>query len=603
MVVASGESVRERASGPTPKGEGRVEEQRMNELTGSHAGRCLDALRDLWGRCFMSDARHDPDERARGEEQWCGQRADHLPLTLGVMTSRGPCEYRYGRSEQGESGRPTLLLMAGFSPEQLALVIAAHAGAGCEGVVPFTGSGVWAAVQEEVASCLTHLGVDSSLVAEPVEIDPGNPADVFRKILRWVREKTAARCAIDCTGGKKPMDSGAAHAASFYGLPAYYLDFEQYDPELRRPLPWTCTYSSLPLPDAVFSLDSRKRVFEAFRARRFGDAHVVMREVLAGGRRSGFFEGAELEDLRSADRMIAKAAAWIDPSREWFSEAPEIEPRLVIEQLLAPERFDEFFCHLAAEYWRLSLLVDCSQDREALVGLVGLAELAVDRLFREPWFQEVRVVKATAVEWLEVKDEPGLPDLGPLAGLPLPVSCLPHSCFGEKLKLLRRGMATLPVRVACGETGAYLRDPPPAFGESGLLARVEVALPNATEAPESPPGQQASRSPLAGPSNKLWKESFGFPHGGWVENRHAVAHLRAPLSGKAVAEVRKACDSFVPRLMEALRRVHNGEDLDWNQVELPDWARWKDTKPWRRVDRAPWAERQADLERWLWLRP
>lgn len=557
-------------------------------------------LKDIWRRCFPDEARTDADARVRGEAAWGDQRPVHLPLTRDVMKTRLSASLRFGSFEQAD-GEPTLLLMAGYSPEQLALVIAAHVEAGCAAVVPFTGRGVWNAVQADVVSCLSILRIDGGVLAEPVEVDPASPADVFRKLIAWIRRHTAARCAIECTGGKKPMDSGAAHAASFYGLPAYYLDFDRYDSGLRRPLPWTCVYRELPLPDAAFGLPSRMRVLEAFRGHRFADASLVMTDVVQHAEASGFFGGEDLDELRRAHGLVSEAAAWMDlryheipshPLAPAFAQAAKTEPRRLVEDLLTADRFYDLFHYLSDEYWRLGLLFDAGEVREALVGLVGLSELAVDGVFRAPWFAAARVDHATAVEWLGVADAPALPNLSPWKGLTMPLGCLPPSSFGPKVRLLRRGATTFDVWAWPTAGGAELRAGPPGWNDARLVARVDVDL--------GPGG----RAPLGEPSNRIWKECFGdFPQGGWVQNRHALAHLRAPLlAERAIEQAAQARDVFVPRLIEVLRRLHAGEPLDMQSVGEADWTRWQRVSPWRKQDRMPWTAKLSDLERWLRLR-
>lgn len=563
--------------------------------------RPVELLKDLWRRCFPDEARADPEARTRGEAEWRDQRPVHLPQTREVMQAASLANLRFGTVDQAEHDTPTLLLMAGYSPEQLALVVAAHADAGCTSVVPFTGRGVWNAVQSDVASCLSLLGVDAGVLGDPLEVDPASPADVFRKLIKWIRAHPRSRCAIECTGGKKPMDSGAAHAASFYGLPAYYLDFDRYDPGLRRPLPWTCVYRELPLPDAAFGLAKRRRVLESFRSHRFGDASLVMSDVEAHARTSGGFESAELDDFQRARELIAVASAWMDlryheipghPLAGAFARATEAEPRRLVEDLLAADQCEGLFCYLSDEYWRLALLFDAGEARESLVGLVGLAELAVDGMFRAPWFGAVRVIRATPVEWLGLEEAPALPDLGPWTGIPLPIGCLPPSSFTPKLKLLRRGSATFDVWGWQTSEGAELRDEPPGWNAPRLVARVDVAL------------DSHVRPLLDGTSNRLWKDWFGdFPQGGWVQNRHALAHLRAPLlAPKAIQQAQQARDRFVPRLIEVLRRLHTGETMEMSCIDQPDWPRWQRMQPWRREDRVPWSEKLSDLERWLHLR-
>jgi hypothetical protein len=213
-------------------------------------------------------------------------------------------------------------------------------------------------------------------------------------------------------------------------------------------------------------------------------------------------------------------------------------------------------------------------------------------MFRAPWFGAARVTRATAIEWLGLREAPALPDLDPWKGLVLPIGCLPPSSFGPKLRLLRRGSATFDVWGWPTTDGAELRAEPPGWNDARLVARVDVGL------------ESHIRSPLDGPSNRIWKDWFGdFPQGGWVQNRHALAHLRAPLlAPKAIHQAEQARDGFVPRLIELLRRLHTAEALDIDRVEQPDWPRWMRMEPWRREDRMPWSDKLSDLERWLRLR-
>src|SRR5690606_28297263 len=139
------------------------------------------------------------------------------------------------------------------------------------------------------------------------------------------------------------------------------------------------------------------------------------------------------------------------------------------------------------------------------------------------------------------------PSLESWMGQALPLGCLPPSSFGPKVKLLRRGTATFEVWAHPSGDGARLTAPPPTPNEGRLAARVTLE----------------GLAPLAGPhgwsktrSDKHWKQLFGnFPQGAWIQNRHALAHLRAPLlSPTANDEARQAHEMFVARLLEALRR-------------------------------------------------
>ncbi|MCE7875498.1 hypothetical protein DYH09_34740 [bacterium CPR1] len=231
-----------------------------------------------------------------------------------------------------------------------------------------------------------------------------------------------------------------------------------------------------------------------------------------------------------------------------------------------------------------------NEPREALVGLVGLAEVAVDAMLRAPWSQKTRLARAEPREWLN-SERSSLPNLQAWKGQDFPIGCLPPSSFGPKVKLLRRGSATFDIWAHPTEESAELRAPSPAFDKERLAARVDVEC-------ESPP--------LAGSSNKNWEKRLGnFPQGAWVQLRHALAHLRAPLlSAAALEQVGLASEVFVPRLLEALLRIKEGRPLDWERVDCEEWLTWQSRSPWRREDRSPWTNEStlSDLERWLRLK-
>ncbi|MCB9609676.1 MAG: hypothetical protein H6716_23995 [Polyangiaceae bacterium] len=538
-------------------------------------------LKDIWTRCFPDDL-GDHQARADAERNWGKQRDRHLPLTRDIIGARSEA-LRYGTiGDPRPDEPPVLLLMAGYSVEQLALVIAAHVGAGCRTVVPFSSRDVWAAVKAEVNDCLRALEVPKEMMKESVEVDSASPADVFQKLMRWFQENSGARCAIDCTGGKKPMDSGAAHAGSFYGLPVYYLDFDKYHPVLRRPLPWTCVYRELPLPETAFGLASRTRVVDAFERGRFWDAKMAMSDVVGHAQQSNFFGASDLTDLKAAAGQVNEAAAWMDLRydelphhrlHESFKNVSKTKPRQVVEKLLAPDRFYDLFQYLVDEYYRLGLLFNAEQTRDALVGLVGLAEIVIERMFGGPWFERVCIKTSTPLNWPGKPDKrlPSPDDLDSWNEKPMPRGCLPPSSFTQKVRLLRKGQATFDIMVLPTADG-----PSPASWDKGLLVRVEVAL------------QDGVQPPLGALDNTVWNDCLDFPHGAWVQSRHALAHLRAPLlEVSAVAAATKAYEIRVPRLVELLYRLHVNASLDVGNIRLADWLTWQKTVPWRKHDCVP----------------
>ena len=363
-------------------------------------------LQELWGSIFEHEQSASTlEERARAEDEWRARRHEHLPLTLEVMLySAGPLQHGHEGQNDGE---PELLLMVGYSEEQLALSIAAHVRAGCRKIVPFSTLEAWASVQSEVVACLYDLGLSlngdyrfESLQA----IEPNNPVDVFRSVMRWVREHPDRQLAVECTGGKKPMDFGAAYAASFYGLPAYYVDFDGYDPRLRRPTPWTCHYHCLSLPDAAFSLATRREVHSLFEARRFGEAKTLLQQIVEAQQTRQYLDEKDVQDLACAEQLIQRCDSWMqlrydDGSLQdhklhgYFVQMHKNQekPRVVVEGLLQRDHAELLREYVVDEYWRLWSLWEKEEFREALIGCVGLVELITDALFFLPWFDSVRI--------------------------------------------------------------------------------------------------------------------------------------------------------------------------------------------------------------------
>lgn len=574
----------------------------------SDGGDVVERLRDLWLECFgEKSSMRDPRDLADRSEKWSDHRADHLPWTLEVLL-RGLPPLRYGRADQEGTGTPVLLLMAGYSEEQLALVVATHVRASrCQKVVPFTGAGVWPEIRNDLNGCLRILDTDPAVLDEHVTINPSEPADVFRKVSDWLRSHPEMRPAIDCTGGQKPMDAGAAHAASFYGLPAYYLDFTGYDVALRRPKPWTSIYRELELPDAVYSLAWRRRVLEAYRGRRFHDALVWIAAIGRGADASRFFDDESRRELHQAGESLARAAAWDDlryehltlrnhPLHSFFLEvaarvSTAEEMKKSIESLLSPERFDLFFRYVVDEYWRLRMRLDQGEKRDVLVGCVGLTELLVDYLFREAWSSRLRIVGAQALYWVDQTPSP-IPDVTCLQNQALPGERIAPSASAKKIQLLRDGRAgRVPLQWASAASLGLKVDRADANRRIAVVADVEL---------------DGGNAPLHGLSKDVWAERWGrFPHSDWVLVRHGLVHLRAPLFDEQVFRneaATTALDEYVPRFMELVRRIHVEEALDLAQSSNTAWVKWRGDPRWSRETCARWVGSEHDLETWLRLR-
>jgi len=61
--------------------------------------------------------------------------------------------------------------------------------------------------------------------------------DIYAKIKEAIQHIDPSEGAVDITGGKKVMSSGAAIAGAYLGLDVLYLDSFEYDPKTKLPVP------------------------------------------------------------------------------------------------------------------------------------------------------------------------------------------------------------------------------------------------------------------------------------------------------------------------------------------------------------------------------
>ena len=519
-------------------------------------------LKELWENNFSHEqSEFTPEKLVQGEQKWREQRCVHLPLTLNVMLEN-VASLDYGRRGQAD-GERVLLLMVGFSEEQLALSIAAHVQRSCKKIVPFSSLTVGAYMQSGIVDCLRDLELIEmeDYCFEPLqEIEPNNPANVFQKIMHWVRDNPDRRPAIECTGGQKPMDSGASYAASFYGLPAYYLDFEKYDRQLRKPKPWTCRYHKLELPDAAFSLSTRSSVRELFKKLRFQEAHELLQEIVNAPLAAKYLEEEDHHDLNLAiDQFLRcnhciqfryeedllsehKLHACFKKSRD-----TKMEPRKIVEELLKRNNQSLLFEYVIDEYWRLYALRDKGEHREAIIGCVGLIELVVDSLFYLPWFDRV-------------EKEP-------------PNSLPPEGHQRKKFLFLWNGKADFTRR----SPRIKLKCDPPAL-------KVPVDEEQCTALRANVWDKYASELCI------------------WTEARHALAHVRVPFVPPDT--LNRALNHAAPRFIELLFRMQNmgtAGQVDISQSAEEEWITWWTKEEWKQEKRAPWFNYDQNITKWLRL--
>jgi len=323
---------------------------------------------------------------------WDDSRATHIPLTAQIIAERAS-------SDEMDSPYPsdtgTLLITVGFSPDQVALGINQHVTHWkCLKVLAFAPTATWNDVQARVLEVLSLCSRDwtSTRFTDIVTLQPldneSDPSAVFAAMAQSCRSLVGG-IAIDCTGGKKPVVSAAAHVASYFGFPAYYLDFDNYDPRLRRPLPWTNRYRRLMTPDGRLMLENRRAIVTRFEEGRFDEALHGIDDLLAGiaaelQSEQGSFQAARLKVVAAANWLNARYCDAGGPLAQVFPQNPVIDPneaqKLADTLLSNGEHLLEF---LADEFWRLELFHGVGDYRAVVVRHAGIVELLIEHLFRQ----------------------------------------------------------------------------------------------------------------------------------------------------------------------------------------------------------------------------
>ena len=142
-------------------------------------------------------------------------------------------------------GYAGLILTVGLSPEPLILSILA--------TKPKRVGFLHTPKTEKVLNRIKReTGLDLSQI-DKCEIDGSSIVEMYKAIIelyeKWERPSNIA---VDITGGKKSMVSGAAMAGAVLGADIYYVDTNQFNRELSKPEPRSEYLSSLDNPYTVF---------------------------------------------------------------------------------------------------------------------------------------------------------------------------------------------------------------------------------------------------------------------------------------------------------------------------------------------------------------
>src|SRR5262249_55717599 len=185
-----------------------------------------------------------------------------------------------------------LILCVGYSPEPLLLAVAHHAP---RAVVLLIETHLRAEYLQSLERLWNEyrelLGVPefSGMEQRKVRDQAG---EVFATVRRIAAGRRAGRIVVDITGAKKSMIAGAFLAAGFLDLETSYVDFEEYDNLLRRPVPGKSRPGRIDHPYQLFRLREEARLREEIDRRRFREAERLGAGPRRDARGRGGGEGA-----------------------------------------------------------------------------------------------------------------------------------------------------------------------------------------------------------------------------------------------------------------------------------------------------------------------
>ncbi len=103
---------------------------------------------------------------------------------------------------------------------------------------------------------------------------PDSPEKVFRCLVGILHDKSDV--VIDVTGGKKSMVSGAYLYAAYSGARISYVDFDEFDPNHRRPYGYSCKIGELANPYETFALREWELVRTLYNRWQFREARLLL---------------------------------------------------------------------------------------------------------------------------------------------------------------------------------------------------------------------------------------------------------------------------------------------------------------------------------------
>jgi hypothetical protein len=181
----------------------------------------------------------------------------------------------------------TLVLLVGFSLEPLLQSACVHKPTKIALLLNEEGylGKEWQVFAQHLMRAIKYLrrnGFDGSKVqflgkelpAKPGYSAKGDPASVFKTLVKSLHNEEDV--VIDITGGKKSMVAGAFMYAAYAGARISYVDFEEYDPDERRPYGFGCKIGELTNPYEKFALHEWERVRVLYERYQFRDAQMLL---------------------------------------------------------------------------------------------------------------------------------------------------------------------------------------------------------------------------------------------------------------------------------------------------------------------------------------
>jgi CRISPR-associated protein (TIGR02710 family) len=111
-------------------------------------------------------------------------------------------------------------------------------------------------------------------------VDSSRTVEVYAAIKKFSAGITPRELAIDITGGKKSMVGGGAEAGGILGCSVFYVDYAEYDKDLRKPKPGTEFLNFLENPYEVFGDLEIKRAHSLYEQGDYTAAIEILSQLI-----------------------------------------------------------------------------------------------------------------------------------------------------------------------------------------------------------------------------------------------------------------------------------------------------------------------------------